>query len=292
LPRLRSETSLGDTSIRCSPRRGWYLGRFATRDDSAVNAVVELLADPPIVRQSLHSDSSKTILVIEDESQICRLVSNALTRSGHYVLEATTGRRGIDIVAAEQPALIILDLGLPDVPGIEVCRAIRAISHAPIIVLSAHHSEDEKVALLTAGADDYITKPFGLRELVARVLVQLRRIEERFLETGSAPLEVDGLRIDFAGHRVTRDGTDMHLTRVEWKLLATLVARAGRTLTHRQIIEAVWGRQFGNTQQSLRVHITHLRRKLERDPSLPSFIVTEPGVGYRFQLPASAFRAS
>lgn len=234
------------------------------------------------------SIAPETILVIDDEGQIRRAVSNALTRSGHRVLEAANGRVGIDIAATEQPAIIILDLGLPDVPGIDVCRDIRAWSRAPIIVLSARHSENEKVALLNAGADDYITKPFGLRELEARVHVQLRRASERVREEDVAPIEADGLQIDFAGHRVTRDGTDVRLTRVEWKLLATLAADAGRTLTHRQIFDAVWGRQFGNPQQHLRVHITHLRRKLERDSSLPTLIITEPGVGYRFQLPSSA----
>lgn len=229
----------------------------------------------------------ETILVVDDEGQIRRAVSNALARSGHRVLEAATGRVGIDIAATQQPAIIILDLGLPDVPGIDVCREVRLWSRAPIIVLSARQSEDEKVALLSAGADDYMTKPFGLRELEARVQVQLRRARERVRDHGLAAIEVDGLRIDLAGHRVTRDGSDVRLTRVEWKLLAALAADAGRTLTHRHLFEAVWERQFGNPQQHLRVHITHLRRKLERDSSLPTLIITEPGVGYRLQLPAA-----
>lgn len=229
----------------------------------------------------------QTILVIDDKVQIRRAVSNALAQAGHRVLEAANAGMGIDMAAAEQPALIILDLGLPDLPGLDVCHEIRTWSRAPIVVLSARHSEDEKVRLLTAGADDYITKPFGLREFEARVQVQLRRARERTRSVTAEPLEVDGLRIDFDGHRAGRDGQDIRLTPVEWKLLRALATDAGRTLTHRQIFDVVWGRQFGNPQQHLRVHITHLRRKIERDPSLPALIVTEPGVGYRFQLPPS-----
>jgi two-component system KDP operon response regulator KdpE len=230
---------------------------------------------------------TKPILIIDDEVQIRRAVSNALSRSGFRVIEAPTGNAGIDLAATEQPAIIILDLGLPDIQGIEVCREVRNWSRAPIIVLSARHSEEEKVDLLTAGADDYITKPFGLREFEARVQVQLRRASAVSPGPALSPLEIQGLYIDFAGHQVMRDGRAIRLTRVEWRLLAALAAEAGRTLTHRQIFDAVWGRQFGNPQQYLRVHITHLRRKIEVDSSLPTLIVTEPGVGYRFQLPPS-----
>jgi two-component system KDP operon response regulator KdpE len=225
-----------------------------------------------------------TILIIDDEPQIRRAVSNALTASGHRVLDAGTARAGVDLAATEQPTLSILDLGLPDGQGIDVCTQIREWSRAPIIVLSSRHAEDEKIALLNAGADDYITKPFSLREFEARVRVHLRRVEERATIGGSAILEIQGLRIDLAGHRVTRDGEEIRLTRVEWRLFAALASQAGRTLTHRQIFDAVWQRPFGNTQQHLRVHITHLRHKLERDPSFPVLIVTEPGVGYRLQL--------
>jgi two-component system KDP operon response regulator KdpE len=232
-------------------------------------------------------ETARTILVIDDEPQIRRAVSNVLRAFGGRILEAATGSAGIDIAATEQPELIVLDLGLPDIPGLEVCREIRTWSGAPIIVLSARDSEDEKVSLLSAGADDYVTKPFGLRELQARAQAQLRRAATSTSSGSLAPIDTRDLRIDFAGHRVTRHGTDVRLTRVEWKLLAALAAQAGRTMTHRQIFDAVWGRRFGNPQQHLRVHITHLRRKLETDPSLPVLIVTEPGVGYRFQLPSS-----
>lgn len=226
-----------------------------------------------------------TILVIDDEPQIRRALSNVLGAMSYRVLEAASGSAGIDLAAAEQPDLIVLDLGLPDLQGLIVCREIRAWNRAPIIVLSARHAEDEKISLFSAGADDYITKPFGLREFGARVRVQLRRVEEA-RSVSSMPIEVRGVRIDLAGHRITREGEDVRLTRVEWKLLAALFAQAGRTLTHRQLFDAVWGRAFGNPQQHLRVHITHLRRKIERDASLPVLIVTEPGVGYRLQLPS------
>lgn len=235
------------------------------------------------------TERAGTILVIDDERQIRRAVANALGPLCDRVLEAGTGNAGIDLAAAERPDLVVLDLGLPDIAGIDVCREIRAWSRAPIIVLSARHAEDEKVALLTAGADDYMTKPFGLREFDARVRVQLRRAAAWQSERDALEaVETRGIRIDFAGHRVTRDGEPIRLTRIEWRLLAVLAARAGRTMTHRQIFDAVWGRAFGNPQQHLRVHITHLRRKIEPDPSLPSLVITEPGVGYRFQCPLEA----
>jgi two-component system KDP operon response regulator KdpE len=230
------------------------------------------------------TEHAGTILVIDDEPQIRRAVSNALAALSDRVLEASTGTHGIDVAATERPDLIVLDLGLPDMQGLDVCREIRAWSRAPIIVLSARHTEDEKVRLLGAGADDYITKPFGLRELEARVRVQLRR----GAGSDDAPLpiiEAHGVRIDFGVRRVIRDGREVRLTPVEWRLLAALVAQSGRIVTHRQIFDAVWGRAFGNPQQHLRVHIAHLRRKIEPDPSLPTLIVTEPGVGYRFQIP-------
>lgn len=230
------------------------------------------------------TEHADTILVVDDEPQIRRAVSNALRPLSDRVLEASTGSAGIDVAAAERPDLIVLDLGLPDMQGLEVCREIRTWSRAPIVVLSARHDEEEKVRLLSAGADDYITKPFGLREFDARIRVQLRRAATATDGGASARIEAHGVRIDFVGHRVTRAGEDIRLTRVEWRLLAALAAQTGRTMTHRQIFDAVWGRAFGNPQQHLRVHITHLRRKIEPDSSLPVLIITEPGVGYRFQV--------
>jgi two-component system KDP operon response regulator KdpE len=189
----------------------------------------------------------------------------------------------LDLAASGRPDLVILDLALPDMEGVDVCREIRSWSRVPIIVLSARDSEDEKVKLLKSGADDYITKPFGLRELEARVQVQLRRAAATTPEL--APIEVGTIRIEFETRRVIRDGVITHLTPIEWKILRALAVEAGRTLTHRQIFDAVWQRAFGHPQQYLRVHLTSLRRKIEPDPSNPVLIVTEPGVGYRFEFP-------
>ncbi|HEV2641059.1 MAG TPA: response regulator transcription factor [Candidatus Elarobacter sp.] len=230
----------------------------------------------------VQADSAPTVLVVDDELQIRRALHRALDALPASVLEAATGAEGIDLAAAYQPDVVILDLGLPDMPGIEVCRAIRGWSRAPILVLSARRSEAEKVALLDAGADDYVVKPFGMDELTARVRVQLRRAEaqrgsreERVVRVGTLVIDLDARSVTRAGHRV-------HLTRIEWELLRTFVVHRGRTLTHRQLFDAVWRRAHGNAQQYLRVHLTNLRRKIEADPASPELIVTESGVGYRF----------
>jgi len=225
----------------------------------------------------------ETVLVIDDEPHIRRAVRNALANEAGKVVEAATGAEGIDVAASERPGLIVLDLGLPDGEGIDVCREIRKWSSAPIVVLSARHSDQEKVSLLDAGADDYLTKPFSTIELQARVRAQLRRARASPLATGNAPIAIDGLAIDLAKPALTRDGATVHLTRTEWDLLRVLVRHAGRTLTHRQLFTEVWGNAHGDAQQNLRVHIRSLRRKLERDPVRPTLIITEPGVGYRFE---------
>lgn len=227
----------------------------------------------------------EVVLVVDDEMQIRRAVRNALEGVVGRVLEAATGQAGIDAAAAERPALIVLDLGLPDVPGISVCREIRRWSTAPILVLSARHSDAEKVALLDAGADDYVTKPFSTAELLARVRAQLRRARLPAVPGEAGPLEADGLEIDVGRRTVRRDGETVHLTPTEWDLLRCFVAHPGRTLTHPQIFRAVWGNAAGDAQAYLRVHVANLRRKIERDVVRPRLIVTEPGVGYRFELP-------
>jgi two-component system KDP operon response regulator KdpE len=169
--------------------------------------------------------------------------------------------------------------------GADVCREIRQRSAVPIIVLSARHSEHEKVDLLNAGADDYVTKPFSVLELAARAKAQIRRAKTLAAAAGSsAPVTIGPLHIDTVTRKVSREGTQLHLTPIEWQILATLLASAGRTLTHQQIFDAVWGRQFGSPQQYLRVHITNLRRKIEIDPAAPQIIITEPGVGYRAEV--------
>ena len=227
---------------------------------------------------------ASVILVIDDETQIRRALAAALAPLCDRVVEASTGADGIASAVTEKPDLIILDLGLPDTTGVDVCRAIRRWSSTPILVLSARHAEQEKVLLLQAGADDYVTKPFGLAELVARVQAQLRRAKASS-QTATTPFTYDGLTIDLVHREVKRDGNPVRLTRTEWQLLQTFLSHTGRTLTHQQIFDAVWAKSFGNPQQYLRVHLTNLRRKIEREPAAPRMIITEPGVGYRFVIP-------
>jgi two-component system KDP operon response regulator KdpE len=224
----------------------------------------------------------QTLLVIDDEAQIRRAVRHAFESGGVKVLEAATGAQGIDLAASERPDLIVLDLGLPDVPGLEVCREVRKWSRAPILVLSARHLDAEKVALLDAGADDYVTKPFSTPELQARVRALLRRSVAE--ASGGDRLEVGQLVMDLHSRTLTRRGEIIHLTPIEWEFLRVLMRNAGRTLTHRQLFHEVWsGRAFGDAQQYLRVYVAHLRRKIEDDPVRPRYILTEPGVGYRFR---------
>ena len=223
------------------------------------------------------------VLVIDDEPQIRRVVRNAVESGIAKVIEAATGRAGIDVAAAQRPSLVILDLGLPDMDGAQVCRAIRSWSAAPIIVLSARGSAQEKAALLDMGADDYIAKPFDTIELQARVRAQLRRAQLVTPANDAHLVEADGALIDLAKPSVKRDGVAVHLTKTEWELLRALMQHGGRTVTHRQLFTAVWGNSYGDVQQLLRVHIRSIRRKIERDPVRPRLIVTEPGVGYRFE---------
>jgi two-component system KDP operon response regulator KdpE len=224
-----------------------------------------------------------TVLVIDDEPQIRRVVRNAVQSEAANVLEAASGREGIDVAAAERPQLIVLDLGLPDMDGTDVCREIRSWSSAPIIVLSARHSPQEKAALLDAGADDYISKPFSTIEFQARLRAALRRARGSAAPAADAPIVAGGLTIDLAKPGIVRDGKTIHLTKTEWDVLRTLMRHSGRTMTHRQIFTEVWGNSYGDAQQYLRVHIRSLRRKMETDPVRPRLIVTEPGVGYRFE---------
>lgn len=226
------------------------------------------------------------ILVIDDEPQIRHAVRDALREVATNVDEAASGAAGVNAAVSGHPELVLLDLGLPDMAGVDVCREIRRRSAVPIIVLSARHSEHEKVDLLNAGADDYVTKPFSVLELAARARAQLRRVKTLASAASSAtPVAIGGLLVDTVSRKVTRHGKQIHLTPIEWQILATLLGSAGRTLTHQQIFDAVWDREFGSPQQYLRVHITNLRRKIELDPASPQIIITEPGVGYRVELP-------
>ncbi|HKV52368.1 MAG TPA: response regulator transcription factor [Gemmatimonadaceae bacterium] len=225
-----------------------------------------------------------TVLVIDDEPQIRRVVSNALQSEVTRVLEAATGTQGIDLASAERPSLIVLDLGLPDRAGVDVCKELRKQSTAPIVVLSARHSDQEKALLLDTGADDYITKPFSTIEFTARIRANLRRAQAAQLAAQVQPMAIGDLKVDLNARTLRRGETSIHLTPIEWELLRTFVTQAGRTLTHQQLFNAVWGRAFGDPQQYLRVHVANLRRKIEEDAVRPQLIVTEPGVGYRFEL--------
>ncbi len=225
------------------------------------------------------------ILVIDDEFQIRRALKNAVREVADRVIEAETGQDGIDLAAAEHPDLIVLDLGLPDMAGADVCREIRGFATMPIVVLSARHDETDKVRLLSLGADDYVTKPFSTVELLARVKAQLRRARTQLTTPGETPIIAGELAIDITRRVLTRGSETLRLTPIEWSIVRALVLAAGRTLTHQQLFDAVWGREFGDPQRYLRVHITNLRRKIEPQPASPRFVVTEPGVGYRFELP-------
>ena len=226
---------------------------------------------------------STTILVLDDERQIRRVVRRALEDTETRVVEAATGQEGIDIAAARRPDLIVLDLGLPGIPGVDVCREIRGWSTAPIVVLSARHSDQEKATLLDLGADDYVTKPFSTIEFQARVRAQLRRARLAQQPDGHSRIDAGDLTIDLAKRSVSRAGEPIHLTPIEWELLRALATNAGRTMTHQQLFGTVWTRSHGDAQQYLRVHVASLRRKLESDPVRPCLIITEPGVGYRFE---------
>jgi two-component system KDP operon response regulator KdpE len=234
-----------------------------------------------------------TILVVDDEPQIRRAVRNALAGAGAgasidtRVIEAASAREGLDRAASERPDLVILDLGLPDRQGIDVCRDLRSWSDVPILVLSARHADEEKATLLDAGADDYLTKPFSTLELQARVRALLRRAARA--GDGETSIKSGALVIDLGARLVTSGGKEVHLTPIEWDLLRVMATDAGRTLTHQQLFKRVWsGRSHGDAQKYLRVHIANVRRKIEQDALRPRYIVTEPGVGYRFvSLPES-----
>jgi len=224
------------------------------------------------------------VLVIDDELAIRRVVRNAFQDTAR-VIEAGTGAAGIDLAAAQRPNLIILDLGLPDISGLDVCREVRTWSNVPILVLSARHADDEKVQLLDAGADDYLTKPFSTSELQARTRALLRRAATT-AGSGETRIAIGDLVLDLGARTFARNGELLHLTPIEWDLLRVLMTQAGRTLTHQVLFREVWaGKQFGDAQQYLRVYVAHLRRKIEADSLRPRYIHTEPGVGYRFATP-------
>jgi two-component system KDP operon response regulator KdpE len=221
---------------------------------------------------------SQRVLVVDDETQILRALRVILRDAGFEALPASDGEEALDVAAVHNPDAAIVDLVLPDIDGVEVCRRLREWSEIPLIVLSAVGDEDAKVKALQAGADDYVTKPFGPRELVARLEAVLRRVDAA---SDDEPINVDGLQIDLGRRTVTRDGVEVHLTKTEFDLLRTLVRNRGRLMTHRELLTSVWGNGYGDDTQVLRAHVANLRRKIE-PPDGPRHIKTDPRVGYRF----------
>ena len=224
-----------------------------------------------------------TILVVDDEEQIRRALESILSVRGYEVLLASTGEDGMESATRTPPDLVILDLSLPGISGLEVCRRLRAWYSGPILVLSVRDADADKVAALDLGADDYLTKPFSAPELLARVRALLRRAGTP--ASGLGTVNAGGLEIDLARRTVAAGGEQIHLTRTEFDILAYLVTNVGRVLTSRSILTHVWGPAYAEDAATLRVHMSHLRKKIEPDPAVPSFIVTEPGVGFRFVMP-------
>ena len=229
------------------------------------------------------SEITPVIVLIEDEKQIRRFVRDTLETEGWHVFEAETVRQGLVEAGTRKPDLIVLDLGLPDRDGIDFIRDFRSWSDLPIIVLSARSDEADKIAALDAGADDYLTKPFGVGELLARVRVALRR-REKAGESGSSVVEFGGVQIDLANRTVKRDGQPVHLTPIEYRLLALMIRNAGKVLTHRQILREVWGPSHVESNHYLRIYMGQLRHKLEENPARPRFFLTDVGVGFRLML--------
>jgi two-component system, OmpR family, KDP operon response regulator KdpE len=224
----------------------------------------------------------ETVLVVEDESRMRRFLWEALSDHGYRVAEATTLAQGEKLVDQHHPSVILLDLVLPDGDGMSLLRRLRERRRTPVIVLSARDGEQDKVAALDAGANDYLTKPFGMQELLARVRVALRLAAEH-PEPEDGRLTVGGIAIDIPRHEVRIDGELMHLTPIEFRLLLALARNAGRVLTHRQLLAEVWGPERTNQTHHLRVHVAALRRKIERDPGRPRWLQTEAGIGYRLR---------
>jgi two-component system KDP operon response regulator KdpE len=223
------------------------------------------------------------VLVVEDEPQMRRFIRASLGSHGYRVVEAERASEAVMLAISHNPELILLDLGLPDADGLDVTRKLREWSRVPIIVISARGREDDKVAALDAGADDYLTKPFGVNELLARMRVALRHTQSVGDGQVSPLFELGPLRVDLSRREVTLSGRAVHLTPIEYRLLVLMVKNAGKVLTHRQILKEVWGAASAAQSHHVRVHMAELRKKIEIDPARPRLLVTEPGVGYRLR---------
>jgi two-component system KDP operon response regulator KdpE len=228
------------------------------------------------------SEPHPIVVLIEDEPQIRRFLRAVLPSQGIELFEAETGERGLVEVGVRRPDVVILDLGLPDIGGVEVVRRLREWSEVPVIVLSARADEADKITALDAGADDYLTKPFGVGELLARIRVAMRRASRT--EDGAQLFSAGPITVDLSARRVEVSGTAVHLTPIEYRLLALLVKHAGKVLTHRHLLKEVWGPSHVEDSHYLRIYMAQLRRKLEADPTQPRYLITEPGVGYRLVL--------
>ncbi|HXY00838.1 MAG TPA: response regulator transcription factor [Candidatus Limnocylindrales bacterium] len=222
------------------------------------------------------------ILVVDDEPQIRRVLRSTLSFRGYTISEAVSGEQALEVVPKLKPDLILLDVNLPGMSGVETCREIRRFSHAPIIMLTVRNAERDKVVALDAGADDYVTKPFGIEELLARVRASLRRHSSA--EEVPAIVSKE-LSIDFEQRRVSVAGAEVHLAPKEFEVLRHLVANQGKPVSHRRLLQSIWGPEYGEETENLRVVINQLRKKIEKDPSQPKYILTEPWVGYRFHAP-------
>jgi two-component system KDP operon response regulator KdpE len=230
------------------------------------------------------SDNELLILVIEDEVSIRRFLKMTLTDHGYGFREAENARDGLRKVAAERPDLVILDLGLPDGDGLDVTRQIREWSTVPIIILSARGHEKDKVQALDAGADDYLTKPFGVAELLARVRVALRHAARVASVQEESEFNFGDVKVDLSKRLVLFAGQEVKLTRIEYKLLTTLIKYVGKVVTHNQLLKEIWGQEYSDESNYLRVYMAHLRRKLEKDSAHPQHFITEAGVGYRLKV--------
>ena len=223
------------------------------------------------------------ILLIEDDAQISRFLRASLVTQGYELIEAETGKEGVALAASRVPDVVLLDLGLPDMEGLEVIKQLRTWSSVPIIVLSARGQERDKVANLDAGADDYLTKPFGIGELLARIRVALRKAMPAEEGKPEAMYSLGDIKVDFQRRLVFRHQEEVHLTPIEYKLFAALIKHRGKVVTHRQLLKEVWGPSYTEQNPYLRIFILNLRRKLEADPTRPQYLLTEPGVGYRLR---------